>query len=77
MKFRFKSNFQNKIEAIKKFDQNSPSIFRGCFVLERSFDPVIEIRMAPAGAVITILKTQTINTVSAYFLSSGVELGDK
>lgn len=41
----------------------------GCVVFDSSFVPVIEIKMAPSGAVSTMLRMHTISTISAYSLS--------
>jgi hypothetical protein len=49
-----------------------PSIFCGWVVLESKRLPVSEMRMAPVGAVKTILKMHTINTISAYGLSGSL-----
>jgi hypothetical protein len=43
-----------------------PSVFCGWVVLLSKCSPVSEMRMAPVGAVKTILKMHTINTISAY-----------
>lgn len=51
-----------------------PSTTCGCLVFVSNLVPETEIKMAPIGAVKTILSTQIINIISAYLWSSGLEL---
>lgn len=48
----------------------APSTTCSCLVFVSNFVPETEIKMAPIGAVRTILRTHIINTISAYLWSS-------